>query len=170
MKKLKPIVKILIVLVLVLVLVLSLMFFIKINKKVYTAKNITTIFEKNNLVVNDNMASIDDKNVDAYIEARNDQSTFRIEFYEFDNEKSAKKFYKDNTNSLENETGGIQGKVVTNKMGFYKYTLEADEDKALAALDGMLQEFDRIGVGKLEEFRTQQYKKNVEMFGDFSKN
>ena len=52
----------------------------------------------------------------------------------------------------------------------YKYTLEADEDKALAALDGMLQEFDRIGVGKLEEFRTQQYKKNVEMFGDFSKN
>lgn len=125
MKKLKPIVKILIVLVLVLVLVLSLMFFIKINKKVYTANNITTIFEKNNLVVNDNMASIDDKNVDAYIEARNDQSTFRIEFYKFDNEKSAKKFYKDNTNSLENETGGIQGKVVTNKMGFYKYTLEA---------------------------------------------
>ena len=52
----------------------------------------------------------------------------------------------------------------------YKYTLEADEDKALAALDGMLQEFDRIGVGKLEEFRTQQYKKNVEMFGDFSNN
>lgn len=50
----------------------------------------------------------------------------------------------------------------------YKYTLESDETKALAALDEMLAEFDRIGVGKLEEFRTTQYKKNVEMFGDFS--
>lgn len=49
----------------------------------------------------------------------------------------------------------------------YKYTLEADETKALAAFDAMLQEFDRIGVGQLEEFRTQQYKRNEELYGKF---
>ncbi len=49
----------------------------------------------------------------------------------------------------------------------HKYTLEADEAKALAALDEMLAEFDRIGVGKLEEFRTEQYKKNEELYGKF---
>lgn len=49
----------------------------------------------------------------------------------------------------------------------HKYVLEGDEAKALAAFDGMLKEFDRIGVGKLEEFRTKQYKKNVELYGKF---
>ena len=50
----------------------------------------------------------------------------------------------------------------------HKYVLEPDEDKALAALDAMLAEFDRIGVGKLEDFRTEQYKKNLAVFGEYS--
>ncbi len=49
----------------------------------------------------------------------------------------------------------------------HKYTLEPDEDKALAAFDNMLKEFDKANVGKLEEFRTAQYKKNVELYGEY---
>jgi len=49
----------------------------------------------------------------------------------------------------------------------HKYVLEPDEEKALAAFDEMLAEFDRIGVPQLEEFRTQQYKKNIELYGVF---
>ncbi len=49
----------------------------------------------------------------------------------------------------------------------HKYVLEPDEGKALAAFDQMLKDFDKAGVEKLEEFRTQQYKKNIELYGEF---
>ena len=49
----------------------------------------------------------------------------------------------------------------------HKYTLEGDEEKALKALDDMLKEFDKLGVDKLEKWRTEQYKNNIKLYGEY---
>lgn len=127
MKKLKPVVKIIIIAVIVvLILVLSLVFLLVLNKKVYDTDTVTTLLEKNNYVVTDRTSTYSkDKTIDSYIEAQDKKGTYKIEFYEMSSESAAKKYYNEVKTALEKETNGIKGQTDTNKMGFYKYTLEA---------------------------------------------
>lgn len=125
MKKIKNIVKILIILVITIALVGSLIFFLKINKKVYDVDSITKTFEKNNLQVSDKKITIKNSNMNSFIEGYNEKEKFTADFFIMDSEKSAKKIYDEYIMSLEKESGGKKGIVATNKMGYYKYVLSS---------------------------------------------
>lgn len=124
MKKLKPKVKIIIAAVVVVAVVLLIIFLLSINKKVYSPTQITKVFESNNLITTD-LEALGESEFNSHLEARNKESSFKIEYFQFSNEKQAEKYYEKIIASLEAETGGLKGKVETNKIGFYKYTLEA---------------------------------------------
>lgn len=125
MKMIKPIVKIIIILVIVIALIVSAIFFLKVNKKVYTEEAITKVFEKNNLKVVDKNIAIKNDNMNTYIEGYSDKENYTADFFIMDSEKAAKKLYNEYILSLEKEAGGKKGTVTTNKMGYYKYVLKS---------------------------------------------
>lgn len=125
MKKIKPIIKILIIVVITIALIVSAIFLLKVNKKVYDVETMTNILEKNNLKVVDKNIAIKNDDMNTYIEGQNDKENYTVDFFILDNEKAAKKVYSDYIMFLEKEAGGKKGKVSTNKMGFYKYVLES---------------------------------------------
>ena len=125
MKKIKPIIQIIIILVVLAILIVSAVFLLKVNKKVYDKDTITKIFEKNNLTVVDKKIAIKNDDMNTYIEGYSKKDNYAADFFILDTEKAAKKVYNEYITSLEKEAGGKQGKISTNKMGFYKYVLES---------------------------------------------
>lgn len=125
MKKIKPIVKIVLILVIVIALIVSLIFFLKVNKKVYNEESMTKVFERNHLKVIDKKLAIKNKDINTYIEGYSEKENFTADFFIMDSEKAAKKVYSDYIIFLEKEAGGKKGTVTTNKMGYYKYVLQS---------------------------------------------
>lgn len=125
MKKIKPIIQLLLIIVVLAVLIVSAVFLLKVNKKVYDKDSITKVFEKNNLTVVDKKIAIKNDDMNTYIEGYSKEDNYAADFFILDTEKAAKKVYNEYISSLENETGGKKGTVTTNKMGFYKYVLES---------------------------------------------
>ena len=123
----KSTLKIIIVAVLVLIALVAILFIKSLNKKVYTEEEYTKILKNYNYKVVDKSNDYShDSTVKSYLQAKNKEKTYQVDFFIMDSKESAKEYYTNVKNELKRESNGIKAIEVNYQTGFDKYIIEAN--------------------------------------------
>ena len=120
-------IRIIIVAVLVFMILIAILFIKSLNKKVYTVEEYTKLLKNYNYKVVDKSNDYShDSTVKSYLQAKNKEKTYQVDFFVMNNEKSAEEYYTSVKNELKRESNGIKAIEKNYKTGFDKYTIEAN--------------------------------------------
>lgn len=98
-----------------------------VGKKVYTEETLKQKMEKLGYNVEDLSITYEDNDkIVTYLQCRDKNNKYQLDFYVLDTEKHAKKYYNEVKEELNNEAEGIEGKTETNKTNYYKFVLEVN--------------------------------------------
>lgn len=98
-----------------------------IGKKVYTEETLKQKMEKLGYNVEDlSMMYDDDDKIETYLQCRDKNNKYQLDFYVLDTDKHAKRYYQDLRGMLDEEAEGIEGKTETNKKNYYKFVIEVN--------------------------------------------
>ena len=98
-----------------------------IGKKVYTEETLKQKMEKLGYNVEDlSMVYENDDKIETYLQCRDKNNKYQLDFYVLDTDKHAKKFYQKQREMLDKEAEGVEGKVDTNKNNYYKFVIEVN--------------------------------------------
>ncbi|MBQ8131803.1 MAG: hypothetical protein IJ193_04870 [Bacilli bacterium] len=96
-----------------------------VSKKVYTEETLKEKMEKLGYNVEDlSFTYEDDDKIVTYLQCRDKNNKYQLDFYVLDTDKHAKSYYNKIKKEIDTDAEGIEGKVETNKKDYYKYVIE----------------------------------------------
>ena len=123
----KSAIKIVLLVVLALIVITVILFIKSLYKKVYTVEEYTQLLNNYQYNVVDKTTDYsNDSTVKTYLQAKDKEGTYQIDFFIMNNEKSASNYYKNIKKELTREANGLKSNEKSSKTGFEKYTVEAN--------------------------------------------
>ena len=123
----KSTIKIVLLVVLGLLLITVILFIKTLHKKVYTVEEYTQLLNGYKYKVVDKTTDYsNDSTVKTYLQAKDKEGTYQVDFLIMNNEKSAANYYNNVKKELTREANGIKSNEKSSKTGFEKYIIEAN--------------------------------------------
>lgn len=125
----KSTIKIVLLVVLGLLLITVILFIKTLHKKVYTVEEYTQLLNSYKYKVVDKTTDYsNDSTVKTYLQAKDKEGTYQVDFLIMNNEKSAANYYNNVKKELTREANGIKSNEKSSKTGFEKYIIEANSN------------------------------------------
>lgn len=123
----KSTIKIVLLVVLALIAIIVILFVKSLYKKVYTVEEYTQLLNNYKYKVVDKTTDYStNSTVKTYLQAKDKESTYQVDFFIMNDEKSATNYYKNVKKELTREANGLKSNEKSYKTGFEKYTVEAN--------------------------------------------